>query len=61
VSLFWGVGTVLGSFLGLLVMQVVRSGLVMTGVNPHWQTVAVGTIMIVAVGMDLLRRRARLS
>jgi ribose transport system permease protein len=61
VSLFGGVGTVLGSFLGLLVMQVVRSGLVMTGVSPHWQTVAVGTIMIVAVGMDLLRRRARLS
>lgn len=61
VSLFGGVGTVLGSFLGLLVMQVVRSGLVMTGVNTHWQTVAVGTIMIIAVGMDLLRRRAKIS
>jgi ribose transport system permease protein len=61
VSLFGGVGTVAGTFLGLLIMQVVRSGLVVTGVNTHWQTVAVGVIMIVAVGVDLLRRRAKMS
>ncbi len=60
VSLFGGVGTVAGTFLGLLIMQVVRSGLVMAGVNTHWQTVAVGAIMILAVSIDLFRRsRAR--
>jgi ribose transport system permease protein len=59
VSLFGGVGTVAGTFLGLLIMQVVRSGLVVSGVNTHWQTVAVGVIMIGAVGLDLLRRRAK--
>ena len=59
VSLFGGVGTVAGTFLGLIIMQVVRSGLVVSGVNTHWQTVAVGVIMITAVGVDLLRRRAK--
>lgn len=59
VSLFGGVGTVAGTFLGLIIMQVVRSGLVVSGVNTHWQTVAVGVIMIAAVGIDLLRRRAK--
>lgn len=59
VSLFGGVGTVAGTFLGLIIMQVVRSGLVISGVNTHWQTVAVGVIMIIAVGIDLLRRRAK--
>lgn len=59
VSLFGGVGTVVGTFLGLIIMQVVRSGLVVSGVNTHWQTVAVGVIMIVAVGVDLLRRKAK--
>jgi len=61
VSLFGGVGTVLGTFIGLLIMQVVRTGLVMLPwpISTHWQTVAVGVIMIVAVGVDLLRRRAR--
>lgn len=61
VSLFGGVGTVVGTFLGLLIMQVVRSGLVVTGVNTHWQTVAVGVIMVTAVGVDLLRRRTKIS
>lgn len=60
VSLFGGVGTVTGTFLGLLIMQVVRGGLVVTGVNTHWQTVSVGVIMIAAVGVDLLRRRAKM-
>ncbi len=61
VSLFGGVGTAIGTFLGLLIMQVVRSGLVVTGVNTHWQTVAVGVIMVSAVGVDLLRRRTKIS
>jgi ribose transport system permease protein len=59
VSLFGGVGTVTGTFLGLLIMQVVRSGLVVTGVNTHWQTVSVGVIMIAAVYIDVLRRRVK--
>jgi ribose transport system permease protein len=59
VSLFGGIGTVAGTFLGLLIMQIVRSGLVVSGVSTHWQTVAVGIIMIAAVGTDLLRRRAK--
>jgi ribose transport system permease protein len=61
VSLFGGVGTVVGTFLGLLLMQVIRTGLVTTGVNTHWQTVAVGVIMILAVGLDLWRRKAKIS
>ena len=59
VSLFGGIGTVMGTFFGLLIMQVVRSGLIVAGVNTHWQTVSVGVIMIVAVSLDLLRRRAK--
>lgn len=58
-SLFGGLGTVAGACLGLLLMQLVRSGLVMVGVSTHWQTVAVGGIMVAAVAFDLLRRRAR--
>jgi ribose transport system permease protein len=60
VSLFGGVGTVAGTLLGLLIMQIVRSGLVLVGVDTHLQTVAVGAIMIIAVGVDLLRRRAKM-
>ncbi len=57
VSLFGGVGTVLAGFVGMLLLQVVQSGLVAVSVSPNWQTVAIGVIMIVAVGLDLFRRK----
>lgn len=57
VSLFGGVGSVTGGLLGVLLLQVVQSGLVTAGVSANWQQIAVGAIMIVAVGIDTLRRR----
>ena len=61
VSLWGGVGTVAGAGIGLLNMPVVNTGLIIIGVDPYWQTVAVGAIMILAVFLDLLRRRAKIS
>jgi ribose transport system permease protein len=57
VSLFGGVGSVLGGAIGMLLLQVVQSGLVVVGISPNWQTIAVGAIMILAVGLDVWRRR----
>ena len=59
VSLFGGMGSVVGAFLGLLIMQIVDSGLTMTGVDTNWQMVAVGVIMVAAVSFDVLRRRTK--
>ncbi len=61
VSLFGGVGTVAAGIIGMLLLQVVQSGLVVVGVNPNWQTVAVGLIMVLAVGVDVARRRVSLT
>ena len=57
VSLFGGVGTVLGGALGMLLLQVVQSGLVVVGVSANWQQVSVGAIMVLAVGLDVFRRK----
>jgi len=57
VSLFGGVGTIAGGVAGILVLKVVQSGLVVVGVNSNWQQIAVGVIMVAAVGLDILRRR----
>jgi len=57
VSLFGGVGTVAGGVIGILILKVVQSGLVVAGVNSNWQQIAVGMIMVAAVGLDILRRR----
>jgi ribose transport system permease protein len=61
VSLFGGSGSIPGAVIGLLIMQVVTSGLVVAGVDPYWQTVAVGVIMIAAVAIDILRRRSKIA
>jgi len=57
VSLFGGVGTVAGGVAGILVLKVVQSGLVVVGVDSNWQEIAVGVIMVAAVGLDIVRRR----
>lgn len=57
VSLFGGSGTMAGGLIGILLLQVVTSGLVVIGVNANWQQIAVGLIMVIAVGLDVLRRR----
>lgn len=61
VSLFGGAGTVAGGVIGILMLKVVQSGLVVVGVNANWQQIAVGVIMVSAVGLDILRRRYFIS
>jgi ribose transport system permease protein len=56
-SLFGGRGTVLGTVIGSFVITVMVTGLVLAGVQPFWQQVAVGAILIFAVAMDQLRNR----
>ena len=57
VSLFGGTGTIAGGLIGMLLLQVVQSGLVISGVSANWQQIAVGVIMVAAVGLDVWRRR----
>lgn len=57
VSLFGGAGTMAGGIVGILLLQVVSSGLVVVGVSSNWQQIAIGTIMVLAVGLDIARRR----
>ncbi len=59
VSLFGGSGSIPGAVIGLLIMQVVTNGLVVVKVDPYWQTVAIGLIMIAAVAIDILRRKSK--
>lgn len=61
VSLFGGAGTVIGGLIGVLLLQVVQSGLVTVGVSANWQQIAVGLIMILAVALDTARRRLAVS
>jgi ribose transport system permease protein len=58
-SLFGGVGTVLGTVVGVFIPAVLQNGFVITGVEPFWRDVAVGAVLILAVYLDQLRRRTQ--
>jgi ribose/xylose/arabinose/galactoside ABC-type transport system permease subunit len=58
-SLFGGIGTVLGSVVGVFIPVVLQNGFVITGVEPFWRDVAVGAVLIAAVYLDQLRRRTQ--
>ncbi|MGO1955591.1 ABC transporter permease [Microbacterium sp. JB110] len=55
-SLFGGIGTIIGSIVGLFIPAVLQNGFVILGVQPFWQQVAVGAVLIVAVYVDQVRR-----
>jgi ribose transport system permease protein len=57
-SLFGGSGTIFGTVIGLLIPSTLQNGFVIIGVQPFWQQVVVGAVLIVAVFTDQ-RRRAR--
>jgi ribose transport system permease protein len=56
-TLSGGEGTVLGTALGVLVIGVLNNGLVLQSVNPFWQDVAQGALLIAAVSFDRVRSR----
>jgi len=57
-SLKGGQGTMLGTIIGALIISVVANGLRILSVPQEWQIVVTGSIIILAVYIDILRRRA---
>jgi ribose transport system permease protein len=56
-SLFGGRGSMLGTFIGIFIPQVLNSGLQIIGLNQYWQEVAIGAVLVGAVYLDQFRRR----
>jgi len=57
-SFFGGRGTVIGVLAGVLIMGILRNGLNINNVSAFWQQILIGLVIIVAVYIDVLRRRA---
>ena len=56
-SLFGGSGTIWGTVAGAFVIAVIQYGLVLVDVEPFWQFIAVGAVIIVSVLVDQTQRR----
>ncbi len=56
-SLFGGSGSISGTIAGALVIAVIQYGLVFMNVEPFWQFIAVGVVIIISVLIDQAQRR----
>jgi ribose transport system permease protein len=59
-SLLGGEGTVLGAVLGAAIIGVLENGMVLLNVNPYAQQAVTGTVIILAVSLDIWQKRRRL-
>lgn len=51
-SLFGGVGGVLGTLIGAMLIGVLNNGLVLMNVSPYWQPIVIGSIIVLSVFID---------
>ena len=56
-ALAGGMGTIYGAILGALIMQSLQSGMAMVGVDAPYQNMVVGTVLVLAVYIDIVYRR----
>ena len=58
-SLFGGVGTVPGPLIGSFILTTFNNGANLLNLNPFWQRIVTGALIIIVVYFDTLRRRRR--
>ncbi|NLJ94080.1 MAG: ABC transporter permease [Clostridiaceae bacterium] len=56
-STLGGVGSVLGTVLGTLLMGVLQNGLIMAKISSFWQEIIMGIVILVAVSADIISRK----
>jgi len=58
-SLMGGEGSVVGVLIGAVIMGVIRNGLVLMEVSSYWQELIIGSIIVLAAILDIVRSRRR--
>jgi len=58
-NVFGGSGTVLGTFLGALLVGVIATALTFLRISAYWVDAVQGSFILLAVGLDALRRQGR--
>jgi len=58
-SLRGGEGTILGAFLGVVLVALINNTMTMLAVSIYWQMIVIGGVLILAVALDMLIRSKR--
>jgi ribose transport system permease protein len=60
-SLSGGVGRISGAFLGVLFMALTQNAMIIAGINPFWQQIVIGIVLLISVGLDQFARARTLA
>lgn len=58
ISLWGGKGKISGAILGILILQTINNGLTLQSVNSYYQMVVSGTVLVLAVMIDIIKSGA---
>lgn len=56
-SMLGGAGSLLGTFLGVLMLALISNGFVLLNGSPNWQQAVYGMVLILAIAVDTFSRR----
>ena len=56
-----GSGGMAGAFVGLLVLNVFSNGMTVLGINPYWQYVASGLLLLFALTLDYIQKQENMK
>ena len=56
VSMYGGIASIFGVVIGVCIMETLTISMTMMKVNPYWQKIVVGIIIVLAVIIDTYRR-----
>ncbi len=59
-SMSGGSGSVIGTFLGIVIISLLKTGLPYIGLQANWQQVITGAVLLTAVTVDMARRRRKI-
>lgn len=58
-SMSGGIASIAGTIIGVLIMAVLKTGLPFIGLQPHYQMVVTGIVLVIAVFADVTTRKRR--
>lgn len=59
ISLMGGQGSIIGAFIGAMIIGALSNAMIILEVSPYWQQVVLGIVLLIAITFDMWRRRRR--
>jgi ribose transport system permease protein len=56
-SITGGSGTIVGTFIGVLIISILENGMTLMNIDPFYQLIVKGLALLIAVGIDQFRKR----